>query len=89
MHMDGGEATGPIVAPSSSSSDSVGRAVPSCGGGVVCPHSSRPRARRVGAHPAALESISADFGAAVESDANQNQSGFRSAAEFILDSECQ
>eukprot|EP01044_Picomonas_judraskeda_P040402 COSAG03_NODE_19811_length_329_cov_1.230435_1_plen_52_part_01 len=49
----------------------------------MSPHSSRPRARRVGAHPAVLESISADFGAAVESDANQNQSGFRSAAELI------
>ena len=45
--VDGGEATGPIVAPSSSSSDNVGRTFPSCGGGVVSPHSSRPRARRV------------------------------------------
>ena len=58
---DGGEATGPIVAPSSSSSDNVGRTFPSCGGGVVSPHSSRPRARRVGAHLAVLESISAKW----------------------------
>ena len=58
---DGGEATGPIVAPSSSSSDNVGRTFPSCGGGVVSPNSSRPRARRVGAHPAVLESISAKW----------------------------